>query len=192
MMNKLFQSLHESVKNRNVPDAYVLEDPKDVNVIHRGYIRNSAMPIKYDFIPKEEAKSKNEGDHVYKFGSKNKGGIVHIQHGINANLESGHETTSSVKMEVTGMESNIDLMRTVLPAVMHHIKSHKPDIIKLDKSFKYKTVLMKRLDPEKKKYTINKTKSGTTIKISNPLDEKSKRIISHIKKKISINNNKEK
>jgi hypothetical protein len=51
---------------------------------------------------------------------------------------------------------------------------------------------MKRLDPEKKKYTINKTKSGTTIKISNPLDEKSKRIISHIKKKISINNNKEK
>lgn len=192
MFNDLFQSLHESVKKRNIPDSYIINEPKDVNVIHRGYITNATVPLKYDYIAKENAASKNEGDHIYKFGSANKGGVVHIIHNLNKNQESGHETTSTINLEVNGIEKNIDLMRTIVPAVMHHIKSHSPDIIKFTKEFKFTKDLLDRLDPDGKKYTKKKTKSGTTIQLIQPIDEKSKRIISHIKRKLSINNNKEK
>lgn len=191
MIEKLIQSLHESIKQRNTPDAFVVDMPSDANVIHRGYIRNSTYPLRYDFVPKEKAKSKNEGDHVYKFGAVNSGGVIHIEHKINSNLESGHETTSIIKTEITGVEKNIGLMRTVIPAVMHHIKSHKPDIIKLDKSFKFKKILLKRIDPSNNKYTVTQGKNETIIKIKTPLDDKSKRIISHIKSKLKINTNKE-
>jgi len=192
MIEKLVQSLQESIKNRNTSNDYDVTIPKDVAIIHRGYIKNAAFPLKYDFIPKEKKSSKNEGDHVYKFGGSNKGGVVHIEHRVNKNQESGHETTSIIKTEINGMDRNVDLVRTIIPAVMHHIKSHNPDIIKLDKSFKYRTILLKRLDPEKKKYDIKKNQNGITLKVKTPLDEKSVRIIKHIKTKLTINTNKEK
>jgi hypothetical protein len=192
MIEKLVQSLQESIKNRNTSNDYDVTTPKDVAIIHRGYIKNAAFPLKYDFIPKEKKSSKNEGDHVYKFGGSKKGGVVHIEHKVNKNQESGHETTSIIKTEINGMDRNIDLVRTIIPAVMHHIKSHNPDIIKLDKSFKYRTILLKRLDPEKKKYDIKKNQNGITLKVKTPLDEKSVRIIKHIKTKLTINTNKEK
>lgn len=191
MIDKLFQSLHESVKKRNTPDSYVIEDPKDIDVIHRGYIKNAAMPLKYDFIPREDGKSRNEGDHVYKFGSTTKGGVVHIDHRVNKNQESGHETTSTFASEISNLQTDIDLRRTIIPAVLHHIKSHDPDILKFKSGFKFLSDIMKELDPEKKKFAIKKTKFGTILIKNTPIDEKSKRIVSHIKSKMSINKNKE-
>ena len=191
MIDKLFQSLHESVKKRNTPDSYIIEDPKDVDVIHRGYIKNAAMTLKYDFIPKEDGKSRNEGDHVYKFGSTTKGGVVHIDHRVNKNQESGHETTSTFTNEILNLDVDVKLMRTIIPAVLHHIKSHDPDILKFKSGFKFLKKILKEIDPEKKKFDIKKTKLGTVLQKKSPIDEKSKRIISHIKSKIDINKNKE-
>lgn len=191
MIDKLFQSLHESVKKRNTPDSYVIEDPKDVDVIHRGYIKNAAMPLKYDFIPKENGKSRNEGDHVYKFGSTTKGGVVHIDHRVNKNQESGHETTSTFASEILNLKTDIDLRRTIIPAVLHHIKSHDPDILKFKSGFKFVTDIIKEIDPDKTKFKLKRTKSGIVFTKNTPVDEKSKRIISHIKSKMSINKNKE-
>jgi len=192
MIKQLFQSLHESVKKRNTPESYIIDEPKDLKVIHRGYITNSSMPLKYDFISKEKGTSKNEGDHVYKFGSTNKGGVIHIIHSVNKNQDSGHETTSVIDSEINGIDvNNIELMRTVVPAALHHIKSHSPDIIKFKTGFKFVKDLMNRLDPDGEKYTKKKSKNGTIFQLKQPIDDKSKRIISNIKSKLSINKNKE-
>ena len=59
MIEKLVQSLHESVKKRNTPDSYVIDKQSDSEIIHRGYIKDAAFPLKYDFLPKSKGKSKN-------------------------------------------------------------------------------------------------------------------------------------
>jgi hypothetical protein len=191
MFGKLLQSLHESVKKRNTPDAYVVDTPQTKDVIHRGYIQ-AAIPVKYDFVPREKAKSKNDGTHVYRFSNKGSIGLIEIDHRLNANPSSGHETTSSFSSEVKDFEPDINLMRTILPAVQHHVRSHDPDILKFAKGFKFTKELISRLDPENKIFDVTKTDSGTILKKKAPIDEKSKRIISHIKNKVSINKNKEK
>jgi hypothetical protein len=191
MINEVFKSLHESVKKRNTPEAHVLSSPKDVNVIHRGYIRNSAYPIKYDFVPTEKGKSKNEGTHVYRFSNKSNIGLIEINHKLNASQDSGHETTSTILSELGDFERDINLERTVVPAVVHHIKSHDPDIIKLKKGFAYTKDLLERIDPDDKIYVKTKTEFGTTLKKATPINDKAKRIISHIKSKLRLNNNKE-
>lgn len=191
MIKKVFNSIHESVKKRNTPDNFIIDGPSDVNVIHRGYIKNSFYPLKYDFVPRDEGKSKNEGEHVYSFSKEKTKGVVSINHRVNKNIESGHETTSTVSFQLDDIESGIDIARTLIPAIVHHIKSHDPDIIKIEKGFKFSKKLMSRIDPKKDKFDIKKTKTGIVIKKKQPIDEKSKRIISHIQKKLNNNNTKE-
>ena len=191
MIEKLVQSLHESVKKRNTPDSYVIDKQSDSEIIHRGYIKDAAFPLKYDFLPKSKGKSKNEGIHVYYFKAKSGTGIVEIDHRINANPTSGHETTSTISLELNAVEPDINLRRTLLPAVQHHMRSHDPDVLKIKKGFKFTKDLIERIDPEGKIFDVTKTDFGTVLKKKAPIDEKSKRIIRHIKKKISINKNKE-
>ena len=190
MYNDVFKSLNESVKKRNTPDSHILSSPKDVNVIHRGYIRNSAYPIKYDFIPKEKGKSKNEGTHVYRFSNKSNIGIIEIEHKLNTSQDSGHETTSTISSELGELERDINLERTMVPAVVHHIKSHEPDIIRLKKGYPYTKDLLERIDSEGNIYDQTKTDFGTILKKKTPIPDKAKRIISHIKKQLRLNNNK--
>jgi hypothetical protein len=188
MYNDVFQSLHESVKKRNTPDAFLVDSPDSIDVIHRGYIKDAAFPIKYDFIPKnKKTRSKNEGSHIYSFANEGMNGVVEINHRTNSNIESGHETTSTFSMETPGFPSDVFLRRTILPAVMHHIDSHQPDILKFEKGFKFIPDLLERIDPKGKKFTVTYGENNTTIKRSSPIDDKTKRIIDHIKKKISIN-----
>jgi len=183
MFDKLLQSLHESVKKRNTPDAYVV-DNNDMKVIHRGYIKSS-FPLKYDFVPTENAKSKNEGEHIYSFGNAKTGGVISAQHKTNKNIESGHETTSTISLELRDVEKHVNLLRTVYPAISHHIKSHQPDVIKFDKGIPFLNKIIKRIDPNGKKYTVKKTKTGLVLANAKPLNDKSIRVIDHIKKKIN-------
>lgn len=191
MIKQLFQSLHESVKKRNTPDAYVVASSKEDASIHRGYINNSAYTLKYDFLPNEKGTSRNEGKHLYSFADGANKGTVEINHRINANQDSGHETTSTVLANHDLFTDDVSLRRTVIPAVLHHIKSHDPDIVTLKSGFQFTDDLLARLDPESTKYNKQKTKQGIVLKKIMPIDDKSKRIIAHIKKKLRLITNKE-
>lgn len=191
MIEKLVQSLHESVKKRNNPEAYIIDKPSDAEIIHRGYVRDATFPLKYDFLPKSKGKSKNEGTHVYHFKADDGTGIIEIDHRVNGSIASGHETTSTISHELNGVETDVNLRRTLLPAVQHHIRSHDPDVLKIKKGFKFTKELIDRIDPDGNIFNISKTDFGTILKKKAPIDEKSKRIISHLKKKMSINKNKE-
>ena len=189
MIDKLFQSIHESVKKRNTPDAYVVDAPGD-NLINRGYIRNATLPIKMEFIPGENQNSKNEGKHIYRFGKGKSMGLIIANHKVNKKQDTGHETTSTISNEIDGFEKNVDLQRILVPAVMHHIHSIDPDIIVFKNGFKYMKELLSRIDPEGKKFTTMDKETGTVLKKTAPIDAKAQRIVNHIKK--SINNNRRK
>jgi hypothetical protein len=184
MIEKLVQSLHESVKKRNTADSYITDSPGD-NVIHRGYIRNATLPIKYEFLPAEEQKSKNEGKHIYRFGSGKSMGVIIVNHKMNKKQDTGHETTSTINYETDGFENNVDLQRILVPAIMHHFQSLDPDIINFNGGFRYTKELMSRIDPKGEKFTVTKKESGLTLKKSKPLDAKAMRVVNHIKKTIN-------
>lgn len=183
MIEKLVQSIHESIKKRNLPSAYVLDSTDGSDSIHRGYIKNSTWPIKINFTPSKKQQFKNEGMHVYSFADGKLNGRVEINHRMNGKRDSGHETISIVDHDVGDFERNVDLQRAIIPAVLHHITSHDPDIIKFKKGFRYTKELLSRLDPEGKKFTVSKSNAGTTLKKTTPIDAKAARIIQHIRKK---------
>ena len=54
MFNELFQSINESIKKRNNPDDFLPSASSHGDVIHRGYLRNAAFPIRYSFIPSND------------------------------------------------------------------------------------------------------------------------------------------
>lgn len=190
MIEKLVQSLFESVKRRNTSDAYITDAPGD-NLIHRGYIRNATVPIKYEFMPSENQKSKNEGKHIYRFGDKKSLGFVIAKHRVNQNQNTGHETTSTISYSTVGFDDSLSLQRILIPAVIHHINSHDPDIIKFKNGFKYLKELMTRIDPDGKKFTLTKKETGVVVKKTTPLDAKARRVIDHIKKSINSKRKKE-
>jgi hypothetical protein len=78
----------------------------------------------------------------------------------------------------------------MVPAVVHHIKSHDPDIIRLKKGYPYTKDLLERIDSEGNIYDQTKTDFGTILKKKTPIPDKAKRIISHIKKQLRLNTNK--
>ena len=100
MYNDVFKSLNESIKKRNSPADFLPVDEKDLkDVIHRGYLKKSAYPIKWDIVP--DGKTKNSGKHIYSFRSGGASGILEIEHKY-APQNSGHETRSRVHFELNG------------------------------------------------------------------------------------------
>lgn len=183
MYNDVFKSLNESVKKRNSPSDFVpVKSDKLKEVIHRGYIRSTGIPIKYDIIP--DGKSGNSGKHIYHFKNGQTSGILEIDHKY-APMNSGHETRSKIHFELTGgqitetFNEMIEVFRSIIvPSFMHHVKSHKPDIIEFSDSVPHSDDLLRRLGSG---FEI----SGKTAK--RKIDPKITRMITHIR---NINKNK--
>lgn len=189
MFDHVFQSLHESVKKRNTPDSFIpSKTPGGRDVIHRGYLKKTGFPIKYDFVP--DNKLPNSGTHVYNFKNKDVKALLSILHDVKEPNKSGHETTSRVSFEFTGKQPDghpIELYRDfILPAFTHHVQSHKPEIVIIEPGFHYSEDMLRRLGVN---YDVKKKtgKNGTTFIGTKKLDSKIKRILSSVKK--SLNNN---
>lgn len=176
MIKDIFKSLNESIKKRNSPSDFLpVEKDNLKDVIHRGYLRKSAYPIKYDIIP--DGKTKNSGKHIYSFRSGGASGILEIDHKY-APQNSGHETRSRVHFELNGKppEEDIQIYRSfILPSLTHHMESHNPDIVDFSDSVMHSDDLIRRLGD---KFEIDK--SGRTAK--KKVDPKILRVISHFKK----------
>lgn len=173
MINDIFQSLHEAVKKRNTPQDFV---PFDINktkgIIHRGYLKRSIYPIRYDMIP--DGKTKNTGKHIYNFKSGGAAGFMEIDHRYDP-LPSGHETQSTIHFELEGKppEEDLQIFRSfIVPSFMHHIESHGPDIVKFTDGVADAEDLMRRLGSS---FTIDNNTAKRNI------DPKILRIISHFK-----------
>ena len=179
MYNDVFKSLNESIKKRNSPADFLPVDKKDLkDVIHRGYLKKSAYPIKWDIVP--DGKTKNSGKHIYSFRSGGASGILEIEHEY-APQNSGHETRSKVHFELNGKppEEDIQIYRSfIVPSLMHHMKSHNPDIVDFSDSVMHPDDLIRRLG---NKFEINKNGKSAKKKV----DPKILRVISHIKKHIN-------
>jgi hypothetical protein len=185
MFNELFQSLHEAVKKRNTPDNYVIDGKDSEDVIHRGYI-DASFPLRYDFIPDGRG-IKNSGIHAYAFDNDGIKGVVEIHHKYSPK-ESGHETHSRVSFEMTNgrRPKDIQIHRTILPAILHHMKSHSPDIVEFGPSVKFSDDLIRRLG--KKFDSYEKTsEEGTTRIAKRKLDQRTSRVVQHIKKRLNRN-----
>lgn len=186
MFKDVFQSINESIKKRNNPEDFFpkKKNTSEEDIIHRGYLKTAEYPIKYSFMPDGKENS-NSGTHIYHFKDKNINGIVDISYKFNPSM-SGHETKSHVRFENLGKDKlePIDLHRIIFPIINHHVKSHDPDIITFDKSIRYADDIIRRIGSN---YLMSKTESDVMAKKN--IDPKTKRIISHIKKK--LNNSKE-
>ena len=180
MFDIVFTSLNESIKKRNKPEDFIPNAKSSGDIIHRGYLKTGEYPIKYSFMPDGKGSS-NTGSHIYNFKDKGLNGIVEISHRYSPTL-SGHETKSHVQFEYTGKEKldPIDLHRMMLPIINHHIESHDPDIISFGKSVKYADDIIRRMGVS---YTTTKGKESTIAKKS--VDPKFKRVLSHIKRKMT-------
>lgn len=180
MYDKVFQSLNEQVKKRNTPESFLPPENKRKDVIHRGYLRNSTFPIRYDFIP--DGNAQNTGTHAYYFADGNNRGVVTVNHRISPK-DSGHETESLISYEmISGKKpEDIDLHRIILPVVSHHSKSHDPDIINLHNSIKFSDDLTRRLGTN---YISSTTKTNNTV-LKKKLDPKISRVLTHIKNKLN-------
>lgn len=185
MFENLFQSLHESIKRRNTPDSYIPpKTPSDKDVVHRGYLKSTSYPIRYDYIPDE--KTSNSGSHIYSFKDGANSGIVEIVHRYSPKM-SGHETISKINFEMNEgkPEEYINLYRgAILPSVLHHIKSHGPDILHFSRSVKYADDILRRI---KKDFDMIEKESpdGKIVLGKRKLDPKFSRITSYIKKRIN-------
>lgn len=181
MFNELFQSINESIKKRNNPDDFLPSASSHGDVIHRGYLRNAAFPIRYSFIPSNDEGS-NSGTHIYHFKDGNISGVVEINHRISRSL-SGHETKSSISYENMGVEKMepIDLHRMILPIVSHHVKSHDPDVIHFMDGIRYFDDIVRRLGNNYESSTANQKI------VKKKIDPKTKRIIDHVKNKLNKN-----
>lgn len=179
MINHVFQSLHEAVKKRNNPEDFL---PQNLtrDVIHRGYLRKTSYPIKYDLIP--DGKTKNTGKHIYSFKNGNSYGFLEIDHKYSPTM-SGHETKSNIHFEMEGKSpmEKIDIYRSfIVPSFLHHTSSHDPDIINFKDTVINTDDLVRRLGS--KFETVN----GSSLTARKKLDPKISRIFGHIKKKLNI------
>jgi hypothetical protein len=178
MINNVFQSVHEAVKKRNNPEDFLPQNSSK-DIIHRGYLKKSSYPIKYDLLP--DGKTKNTGKHVYSFKQGNFSGILEIDHTYSP-LISGHETRSKIHFEINNKspEEEIQIYRSfIVPSFMHHIESHRPDIINFNDSVINSDDLVRRLG--------NSFESipGKSISAKRKLDPKISRIFAHIKKRLN-------
>lgn len=194
MIEDIFKTLHEAVKKRNTPDSFIpAKTPNSRDVIHRGYLRKTDIPIKYDFVP--NGKLTNSGIHVYNFKNKGVRAILSITHDVKPPSKTGHETTSRVSFEMMGepaTEHPIQMYRDfILPAFNHHVQSHRPEIVILEPDFHYAEDMLRRLgsDYDTRQKT---TKEGNIFIGTKKLDSKIKRIISSVKKSLNNNNTGEK
>jgi hypothetical protein len=188
MINEVFKSLNESVKKRNSPESFIPLDSTPVkDIMHRGYIRSTGVPIKYDFIP--DGKHQNSGKHVYHYKNKSTRGVVEIDHRISPS-QSGHETQSKINFELTGDKpegTDVQFYRDfILPSVMHHFKTHKPEIINFTPSVIYSDDLIRRFgDGFESKET--ESPDGISRIAKKKLDQKITRMISHLRKTLNRN-----
>lgn len=182
MINDIFRSLNESIKRRNNPEDYVVNNKSSDDVIHRGYLKTGEYPIKYSFLPDGKGSS-NSGSHVYNFKDKGVNGVIEILHKYSPTM-SGHETKSHVQFEYTGKDKlePIDLYRMILPAINHHVKSHDPDVISFGKSVKYVEDIVRRLGSS---YELSKGEHSSIARKN--VDPKMKRVLTHIKRKLNNN-----
>lgn len=175
MINTVFQSLHEAVKKRNKPEDFApLEINPGKDVIHRGWLRSTIYPIRYDMIP--DGKTKNTGKHIYSFKSGGAAGFMEIDHAYEP-LPTGHETHSTINFELEGRppEEDIQIYRSfVVPSFMHHIKSHNPDIINFASTFADADDLIRRVGSE-----FNIDNNGSKLSAKKLIDPKIMRLISH-------------
>ena len=176
---EVFQSLHESVKKRNSPESFLPPKRGGREVIHRGYIKDATFPLRYDFIPDGKGTS-NSGVHAYYFNNGGSRGVIEIKHRYSPR-SSGHETISKISYDFIDGEplEEIDVHRMLVPALLHHNRSHTPDIIHFDDSVKGSTKdLISRLGSD-----FEIAKNGNFIK--RKLDPKIGRVVSHIRKRIN-------
>jgi hypothetical protein len=177
MYNDVFKSLNESVKKRNSTSDFLPTGKENLkDVIHRGYLRRSAYPIRYDMIP--DGTTKNSGKHVYSFRSGGSSGFLEIDHSY-APQQSGHETKSKIRFELEGKppEEDIQVYRSfILPSFMHHMQSHSPDMISFDDSVDGHDDLVRRLGDKFEPVGENSRNFRKKV------DPKILRIISHFKK----------
>lgn len=177
MINEIFQSLHEAVKKRNKPEDFApLEINPGKDVIHRGWLKKSIYPIRYDMIP--NGKTNNTGKHIYNFKSGGAAGFMEIDHEYRP-LPSGHETHSTINFELEGRppEEDIQIYRSfILPSFMHHINSHRPDIINFTSGVMNADDLIRRMGSE---FVIDNT--GSSLSVKRVIDPKIIRLISHLK-----------
>jgi hypothetical protein len=176
----VFNSLNESIKKRYNPDDFIPKKSSEKDIIHRGYIKNARYPIKYSFIPNN--KTPNSGSHIYSFNTGGISGVVEINHRYSPSMN-GHETKSHVQFEYTGNNEkfeSIDLHRMILPIITHHVESHDPDIISFGKSIKNVDDIIRRIDSN---MVVTKGENSTVAKKS--IDPKTKRVLSHIRKKLN-------
>lgn len=182
MYGEIFKSIHESVKRRYNADDYMPRMPEEMkkDVIHRGYLRRTQYPIRYDLIP--DGKTKNTGKHVYHFNGDKVSGVLEIDHAYSPST-SGHETKSAVNFEVSGMtpENEIEVYRSFLvPAFTHHVDSHNPDII----SFKDNIINLDDLTRRTGSKFVQHI-NGEKMSLKKKVDPKFSRIFSHIRKKLN-------
>ena len=180
MFKDVFQTINESIKKRNNPEDFFPKTNSGKDIIHRGYLSTAKYPIQYSFMP-NDGNNLNSGSHIYHFKDGDLGGVVEISHKFNPSM-SGHETKSHVKFEYIGKDKlePIDLHRIVIPIINHHVKSHDPDTIIFDKSIRYADDIIRRIGSQ---YIVSKNESSMIAKKN--IDAKTKRIISHIKKKLN-------
>jgi hypothetical protein len=177
MFDEIFKSLNESVKKRNSPSDFLPADRENLkDVIHRGYLRRSAYPIKYDIVP--DGKTKNSGKHIYSFRSGGASGILEIDHSY-APQQSGHETRSKIHFELNGKppEDDIQIYRSfIIPSVSHHMESSNPDIIDFSDSVMNYDDLIRRFGSN-----FEMDKNGKTAR--RKMDQKILRLMSMMKKR---------
>jgi hypothetical protein len=181
MFNELFQSLQESIKKRNTPDNYVIDNSiPSSDVIHRGYLRGDVeFPLRYDFIP-DNSSYRNAGRHIYHFKNEDVSGIIEIDHKYKP-TNSGHETSSSVYFHgIQGSLPRINIHRLLIPTLNHHIKSHDPDVINFKDNVPFPDDMIERLGSNFEGFIAN----GKAI-AKKKLDPKIGRIVSHIKNKLN-------
>ena len=178
MINEIFQSLHESVKKRNKAEDFLPLKGNKKEVIHRGYIRKTGIPIKYDMIP--DGSYPNSGKHVYFLKDKNKNAIIEIDHQIHEPTSEGRESKSFVRFHSSGIpkEDMINVYRSfIVPSILHHENSHKPDKITLDNTVINSDDIIRRLGKHFET-TDNKT-------AKRKIDIKLARVLKKVKKNLN-------
>jgi hypothetical protein len=181
MYNDVFKSLNESIKRRNTPSDYIPVDVKNIkDVIHRGYLKKSLYPIRYDMIP--DGKTQNSGTHIYNFKNGNSKGFLTIDHSYSPSM-SGHETKSKIDLELEGIpdEDQIQVFRSfILPSLFHHLDSHRPDVINFSKTIPHLDDIARRINSS---FDISDNENNIVAK--RKIDPKISRILSHINKTIN-------
>lgn len=186
MINEVFQSLHEAVKRRNTPDSFIPGKSDSKDVIHRGYLTKTGVPIKYDFIP--DGKFANSGTHVYNFKDRTTRALLTVNHRIKDPDKKGYETSSEISFEMMGdapKDHPVNLYRTfILPAFRHHMDTHRPEIITVNPGIEFAEDMVRRMGNS---YEISQTKTplGISFTGTKKLDSKIQRILASVKKSLN-------